>query len=236
MQLEKRAYPREEIASIIGVDPKNQNFKRRVTDTLTKWGYEFIYKCKAVTITKVPETAQDRLKELVIRRLNVDIRCDTMAFALFCYLMWSGDFGFDAMPWELRSKTLEKEFDVTVSDRTLKTWASKLISQNLMTKTKDTETRALWVSFYVDGVKYQEFCDLKNDDTIRANYVAYCDYRKKLLDENGGDWTDVPKKLWDKFQECFYYCYTTDFNAIVDDDVKEIFRLVEEIVEENYYK
>lgn len=72
-QLEIRFYPREEIAKIIGIDPKNQNFKRKVSSVLNNWGYSFTYGKKSFTITRKPQTPKERLNEIMIRRYDLDI-------------------------------------------------------------------------------------------------------------------------------------------------------------------
>jgi hypothetical protein len=50
----------------------SSHFKQNVTHKLDKWGYEDLYTSKQVTITKIPETAEEKLREILIRELQLD--------------------------------------------------------------------------------------------------------------------------------------------------------------------
>lgn len=71
-QLELKKYTRQEIADALNLNKSSSNFKRDVENKLSKWGYDYIYTRAAVTITKRPESADERLKELLIRELHLD--------------------------------------------------------------------------------------------------------------------------------------------------------------------
>ncbi len=61
-QLEKRFYSRQEIADTLGVNIKDSgHFKRNVESKLQKWGYSYNYTSTGITITRQPETPQERL-------------------------------------------------------------------------------------------------------------------------------------------------------------------------------
>ena len=49
-KLEIKKYPRDEIAAIIQISKNDTNFKRKVTTTLTNWGYTYNYKPKEVSL------------------------------------------------------------------------------------------------------------------------------------------------------------------------------------------
>ena len=71
-QLEARFYPRSEIAEITGRDPADsKHFKRNIENTLSKWGYGFDYMREGVTITHIPSTPEERLKEILVREYSV---------------------------------------------------------------------------------------------------------------------------------------------------------------------
>lgn len=76
-QLECRFYPRQEIAEGLSVNPKgSKHFAEKVKTTLDKWGYEYEYSRSGVEITGKPETAEERLREILIRKLNLDVQVD----------------------------------------------------------------------------------------------------------------------------------------------------------------
>ena len=58
-QLEERVYTKAEMAEILGINPKDKNFKRNVENTLTKWGYDYEFPpySKTITITYIPDKA-----------------------------------------------------------------------------------------------------------------------------------------------------------------------------------
>ena len=83
--------------------------------------------------TGKPETAEERLREILIRKLNLDVQVDAYAFA--CFICAFTDIGsFDSMPWEERAELMKYKYGVDVSDRTLRNWCSKLISSNIIQK------------------------------------------------------------------------------------------------------
>ena len=107
-QLECRFYPRQEIAEALSVNPKDsKHFAERVKTTLDKWGYEYEYSRSGVEITGKPETAEERLREILIRKLNLDVQIDAYAFA--CFICAFTDIGsFDSMPWEERAELIRR--------------------------------------------------------------------------------------------------------------------------------
>ena len=85
-QLEKRFYPREELAEIAGLDIHGHNFSAQMKSYLERWGYgyEFVPR-KGFLITKIPETAEEKLVELLRRVFHVDTQIDTYAFSCFVF-------------------------------------------------------------------------------------------------------------------------------------------------------
>ena len=103
-QLEVKTYTKQEIADITNTDINDRHFARKVRDILTNWGYSFEYSRKSININKVPETAIERLSELMIRCYDLDIRVNAYDFAIFTYCLLADLDSFSSMPWEARSK------------------------------------------------------------------------------------------------------------------------------------
>ncbi len=106
----------------------SRHFKRNVENRLKKWGYRYNYKTAGVTILSRPITAEERLAELLIRQYNIDVQINSYAFA--CFITAFSDIdGFDSMPWGERAKVYYDYSGVSMDERTLRNWCSKLISQ-----------------------------------------------------------------------------------------------------------
>ena len=174
-QLECRFYPRQEIAEALSVNPKDsKHFAERVKTTLDKWGYEYEYSRSGVEITGKPETAEERLREILIRKLNLDVQIDAYAFA--CFICAFTDIGsFDSMPWEERAELMKYKYGVDVSDRTLRNWCSKLISSNIIQK---CGKQTYWKTEIYGKEKYRSNVDPDDEDMAR-----YFQMKSKYLEE-----------------------------------------------------
>jgi len=235
-QLKLGTYTREEIANILGVNINDTNhFKRNVENKLIKWGYSFKYSRKEVTITRIPTTADEKLAEILIREYNLDIRIDTNAFAAFFYSIVVFP-EFSSMPWEERAEFLKDEFGVCVSDRTLKSWCSRLLQTSTVVKDDSNKTR--WITGYYQGEKYRELVD--GDKELEKLADDYRKSMKELLDkyktiENKEKWALVRKELWNKYQCCIYYCKSIAATAFDNTEsletLQEMVELVNEIAE-----
>lgn len=145
-QLQKQFYGRQEIAELLKVDINdNKHFKRNIENKLTKWGYSFEYSRKGVEITRQPETAEERLSEIIIREYDLDIQIEITEFANFIYLLLV-DEEFISMPWGKRVEYMKEQLDLDISESTLKRWAKKLLDMNLVAK--DKISRTYWATFY----------------------------------------------------------------------------------------
>ena len=70
-------------------------------------------------ITSRPESAEARLKEILIRFLKLDVQISAYDFS--CFLTAFSDIkGFDSMPWEKREEALANEYGVKVCAKTLR--------------------------------------------------------------------------------------------------------------------
>lgn len=235
-QLELRAYSREEIALVLGVDLKDTNhFKRNIEAKLNKWGYSYEYSRKAVTITRAPTSAYERLAEIMIRNYDMDIRIDTFAFSTFLYSLVVFP-EFVSMPWEERAIFLKDEFNVEVSDRTLRSWCARFFESGTLIKNNDIKTR--WVTSYVDGEKCRMLVDgdpylEQAADTYFKDFSNLMKTYKDLPKKER--WDIVHKTLWDKYHCCYYSCKGISFSAWDDvssfEVLQEMIELVNEIAE-----
>ena len=109
-KLEKRFYPRMEIAEIMELSTRDKNFADKVKTRLKNWGYKYIYiKRRGVEITEIPSTAEEKVQELLIRKLNLDSQTNLKAFAIMMYLLAS-DYEFATSPWLTRENIIWKEY------------------------------------------------------------------------------------------------------------------------------
>ena len=217
-QLELRYYPREEIAEICGIDAKSQNFKRNVESKLVKWGYSYNYSRKGVEIISQPQTAKERLSEMMIRKYDLDIQIDCYEFATFLYSLLLDD-AFSSMPWKEREDWLRVEFNISVDERTLRKWCSKFISHG--TIVKDKSNKSYWKTNYD---KTRE--EISIDDKERQ------DYWKEFWEMKKNGEEDIQKRLWNKYGCCYYSCATLMVSAFDDiSELEEIIELVNEIAE-----
>lgn len=235
-QLELRAYSRVEISEVLGVNIADSNhFKRNVESKLNRWGYSYEYSRKQVVITRQPTTAEERLSEMMIRAFNMDVRIDSYTFAAFIYSLVVYP-EFVSMPWEERAKFLEDEFNITVSDRTLRSWCSHLIESHAVVKDNSYLTR--WITGYCNGEKYRELVD--GDPELEQFADDYWNEKKELLEEFSDlpakeKWDTVRKTLWDRHHCCLYCCKGIVFSAWNDEmsneALQEVIELVNEIAE-----
>lgn len=235
-QLELRTYSREEIADVLNINITDTNhFKRNVENKLNKWGYSYEYSRRQVKITKAPTSADEKLAEIMIRYYNMDIRIDTISFAAFLYSLVVYP-EFSAMPWEERSKWLEEEFGVCVSDRTLRSWCAKFINSGYIVKNDDYKVR--WVTGYYNGEKYRDIID--GDEKMEEFADKYYQTMKELLEKykdlpRTEKWQNVRSELWNKYKCCIYYCKGLQFSAWDNqmslEMTQEVVELVNEIAE-----
>lgn len=237
-QLELRFYTREEIAQLTGVNSKAQNFKRNASNTLTNWGYSWEYGKKSFTLTAKPETAEEKLAEIIIRKFDMDVRLDIFGFACFISLLME-DEEFRAMPWTERERVMKEEMGVTISFETMRKWCAKLIGKNMIAKSAD---KAYWGTTVVDGEKVrfavsgdaaaeqqmEEYMACRNQLVEEYTAKALASGRKDLKEVKNEAWSNAFKTLWAKYQTCYYGCSTLMLNAF-GDDAKEIYELVNEI-------
>lgn len=238
-QLETRTYSRIEIAEITGKNPKGSHFARDVQVILTNWGYQYKYSRSCVEILKCPETPEERLSEILIRKLNIDIQINPKAFALFLYAFRDID-QFDSMPWKERADALYLEYDVKVDERTLRNWCNKLAAKDLIFK---TPRQSFWKTQIINGRKnrfpvdpeaeevkqyYKEQQELQEEYVIK--YLKEDSDPKKVLRQARAA---AVHEMWLRHQRCYYFCGGVNLSAFApgeEDYLTEIYDLVDEIV------
>lgn len=243
-QLSKRFYNRQEIANILELDATNKNFARSVKTKLMNWGYSFEYSRLGVTITRAPETAEEKLAEIIIRNYDINIQIDVKAFACFVAAFVEVE-SFEGMPWGEREAILKDWYNVTVTEKTLRSWCNKLIAANTIAK---TEAKIQWRTQIINGVKTRELVD--GNPEIIEEMLEYRAARKQLLQDytiefltvnkfefkkaRSEAWKQANKTLWAEYGCCYYCCKGLALNAFDNLDVlQEVYELVKEVVTHN---
>ena len=172
--LEKRFYPRKELAEIAGLDAHDHNFSATMRNRLTLWGYEYTFQPRrGFTITKVPETPEERLIEILRRDVHIDTQIDPLHFSCFmsaCVIVPD----FLAMPWATRETMLREYFDVVITDRTMMNWRNKLTESGYIYPCHSERT--LWNTATLNGRKIQTKADPEGEE-----YRAYFKLRSGIL-------------------------------------------------------
>ena len=212
-QLECKTYSRAEIAELLSVNPKDsKHFKRNVETKLQNWGYGYTYKTTEITISSKPETPEAKLREILIRQLNLDVQIDPKAFA--CFICAFTDIeNFASMPWGNRELILQQRYKVCVSERTLRNWSAVLIRNEYLAK---SEERTFWKTEMCGRDKIRT--PVPEDDPRMAEYFRR---KSELLKENETPapedkefmWKQTMKQLWSEFNCCYYSCKSFSFNA-----------------------
>lgn len=223
--IEKKTYTNKELAPLIGVNPQSTHIKRDITNQLTSMGFEegedFSFpKRGMVTILWVPTTPEEKIPYLC-RLLGIDTRVDAFNFATFVYCLLEEE-DFQYRPWEEKAIWLKDSYGVEVTDRTLRSWTSKLMKQD--TLIKDTDDYTWWTTTTIDGVKIREELD-DNDESLdeyrkfNAEFFEREDVKKMDKKERGSQWFS---EMWGTFGCKFYKCYRFTFGAWNGDILTEL--------------
>ncbi len=188
-------------------------------------------------ITSIPTTATERLSEIMIRQLNLDVQIDCYAFAAFITAFTDIE-GFDSMPWEERARILFLKKGVSVNEKTLRNWCSKLIRSNTIANVSGI---TYWKTEYINGIKIRT--QVQREDS-KVYYNRRSELIKQLTREclllgmsqeeaRKEAWKNVYLILWDEMHCCYYCCKTFLFNAFSDNGpLYEVFELAKEITGE----
>lgn len=228
-KLELRFYSNKEIATIAGLDAKGHNFSAKMKRTLTLWGYEYTFQPRqGFTITKVPETPEERLIEILRRDVGIDTQVDPLQFSCFmsaCVIVPD----FLAMPWRTREVMLREYFAVSVCADTMRNWRNKLEESNYIYPCHSVRT--LWHTITQDGRKLQEKADPESEE-----YKVYSALRSGILKgyeamgiSSRTVWGDMVHQLYNE-HGVYYYCKSIEFNGFKLKELDVIRELTEEIL------
>lgn len=229
--LEKRFYPRDELAKIAGLDVHDHNFAGTMKKRLERWGYTAEHKRRrGFVITKVPETPEERLKEILVRFIGLDSQIKPIEFAYFITAFHIID-RFESMPWEKRETLYYEYFGIPVSHRTFQNWCKRLCEKGTMwISRRNSQSASLWHTYKKDGLKIQEPADPEG-----SAYKEYCARRSELLKdcENLGmssreKWETTIRLLFNEYG-VYYKCKCIDLPAF-GPEVQEITDLTFEIM------
>lgn len=120
---------------------------------------------------------------------------------------------------------LNQTYHISVCDRTLRNWCSRLIGQDVITA---TPRQSWWRTEYINGIKHRE--SVPKDDEEMQRFFAR---RGELLDKEKLSWKETMSLLWHEFQCCYYSCKGFFLNAIdqtTQECLYEIYELTQEIV------
>lgn len=241
-KLEKRFYSRTEIAEIMELSTRDNNFVDKAKTRLENWKYKYIYiKGSGVEITGTPSTAEEKVQELLIRKLKLNKQTNFKAFAIMMYL-FATDYEFATSPWKTRENIIWKEYCIHVADSTMSNWTRKLIEKDIFAKI--TDSPEIWRSYRDEfDMKHQERVSddkekLDEYEKYKAKKSQYLKEADKAYQEENDTllpsptrWKETFSKLWYEFNCCYYSVKPFVFNAFYDDDYKELFELTEEIVQ-----
>lgn len=231
-KLEKRFYPLAEIREIIG-----SKRKETITGKLGKWGYGFNWRPqKGVEIVSAPEedNPEQQLKSLLMRKIGLDVQTDFKAFAVMFYLFCEDEL-FMTTPWEARAKQIKEEFGIEISERTLRSYMSKLIKEDIVIK--DDNCREYWRTTYICGIEkvqepvtYNEEAEMQEWFNKRSQYLKDADelYQEAMQMSdvlNPQRWKIALRKLWEETKTVYYPVKGFVFNGFHDKDVQEIYKL-----------
>lgn len=220
LYFEKRKYQREEMATILKLDPKDKNFAQKVKNRMNNLGFgeeDYIYTRKDVTILWIPQSPEEKIKYLVAL-LGIDKRVDPHAFAVFVYrMLWDEDY--QRMPWKARTELLKYQDDLEYDERTYRSWTNKLIDLNVLKK--DKTNFCIWRSFSVDGERVQE--EVSSDDVAWLKYNnRRIELFKQYSELSGREkWNKIFNDLWNEFHCVYYKCGSFEGKAWSDNKIIE---------------
>lgn len=226
---QKRKYSKNEIAEILGLNSANKNFARQVRARMSNLGFEegedYSYvRGGEVIILWVPTAASEKIQYLV-RLLGIDSRVDVRAFSIFTYLLMRG-LDIQGMPWQEKADYINFNYDLQISEKTLRTWTNKLIALNVVQK--DTTEFKWWCSARVNGelIRYEV-----ETEEQKQELEEYRSFMRGFYER--GEKVEF-SKIWSKFGCKYYRCYNFVFGAWNCQVIEELLNVVEEYIDEEW--
>lgn len=226
-QLELREYNREEIAKAMDVKFPNKNFKRDIETKLRNSGYEWTIKHGGpIIITKRPETARERLIEVMYRKFGIDVQVSVNDF--ICFL--DNIFTFKSMPWSSRREDIQETFQRDVDAQRMSRWTKHLLQSNTIVKTPRGYGK-WWKTHYDNGMKEQapvsegEMSDV--NEYLQMRSVLHKEYIDKGYD-SARAWKATYEDLWEMFHCCYYQVGAINYNVLNEEEIQKIVAWVQE--------
>ena len=217
---QKRKYNKKEIAGILDIDINNSHFKRAVETKLQNLGfgeedYQYI-RGGDVIILWVPTEPEDKI-EYLVRLLGIDKQVDVMAFSIFTYLM-ARELDIQGIPWQEKANFIKDNYDIDVSEKTLRNWTNKL--QLLGELQKDKQEFNWWCSFKIDGETVRVPVETEQDREELAKYQAFI----RGFYERGEkiDFSQVWAKFGCKYYRSYYFRFGAWNNTVVMDELLDM--------------
>lgn len=199
---------------------------------------------RLVIITRKPESAEERLKEIMFRLFDLDTQTGTngemdngtTVFACFLHFMMSEEIA-ETMPWDERYDWLEYNYGVKAAKPCLNRWANRLIKSNVLSQSIGKDDAMWWMTCYIDGKKHRYPVD-DNDPELLEYQSEQSQIYANMLKQTRGNWKVAfgmtKKALWQKYQCCYYQCKCLQMNGITNDEIELVLELVEEIVDAHF--
>ena len=233
---EKREYPKQELASLLGIKKieHNSNLRKLIINRMKTLGFEegrhysFPRCSKKITILWIPQTPSEKIIYLV-RLFGIDTRVDPYAFALFLYSMIVTE-DLQAMPWEERASFMKDNWDIKISSSTLcSSWGKKLLT--LVILTKDKREGMWWRSMKIGNEMIRE--PMISEEQIEAakNFWKEWYHLKKTLPNKR-----VFTIMWGKYECTYYKCPKLVACAWNEPLVEELMQAVDDYVQEMWSK
>lgn len=218
--LEKKTYKKKDLAVKMGIDPKKANLQRTIETKLKSMGFEpdgYKFTRTEAVILWEPQTIEERLNYL-LRSKGIRVE-NTRDFAIFYFCLMNFE-EYQYCPWQTRAQLLQENYNTTTDWRKLSDWGRMMLDNGMVIKTGKFDKK-VWMSYYVDGKKYQEPLDLDDEEEVKQHkdYWEMFWERTNHYKEHPEDIADTDKynnKLkpsaqankdcWRHFGCCYYSC------------------------------
>ena len=186
-----------------------------------------------------PETPAERLAELLYRGFGIDIQINPIQFA--CFIAAFTDIkGFGSMPWGDRKKLLHSRYGVSVEEKTLLNWCSRLIEKGVIAKV-GASTR--WRTSFDGSRKIREPVAENDEEEMRRyfkrrgelfkdHYISELERGLPPVVARKAAWKETYVDLWAEFNCCYYYCKGFVLSAFSEEQevmLQEVYELSREL-------
>lgn len=231
---------------IIKCKKAKAHWKRECMAKLDNAGYEYCFHgYKKIEITKAPETAKERIVDILIRTNIVDKKVldnELDGYLLFLRGVRQRDLEMTASPWATRQLLIKLYYGIEISDRTLRNWTANLIKKGIMVK---SEERINWRTKKTAGIKYQQLVDgdkelekereqwiSKRNDRLEELQTEYDKLNNTTNVKCPGKWGVAYSELWKEYHTYYFSVAVlelgTDWSEESQAICYELFELIDE--------